>query len=227
MEQRRKLPEAVGGFVDMVFAVIIGVSLTAPFDALKQGKPEFGLFEALTLLGTYAVIIYSWLGYHDSVRHQPLTRGWGSLRFVLDIFILVAYFVLVYFFDRFEVVTIAFAALFGLYFLWSFIKMLEYKAWTEWPRFLIRSPSLLLALAFAFGLPARWQVLCHDQWDWACLFVLMACVLWYRLGPDWLHRPRAALAPQETLLQDVKLAQETLDRLRKRLEQVNTATSGD
>jgi len=223
MDRRENLPDAVVGFVERVFAVIIGVSLTAPFNALKQGELKFWSFEAATLVGTYAVIIHSWVGYHDSVRHQPLTRGPGKWRFVLDLLILLDYFVLVYFFDRFDVVATAFAALFGLYFVWSFIKMLEYRAWTEWPRFVTRFPSLLLAVVVAVGLPARWGVLCPEQWDWVCLLVLIACVFWYRVGPDWLHQPRAEVIPQTTLRDEIRLVQESLDRLRKRAENADEA----
>ena len=180
MESCKQLPGRVVEFVDMVFAVIIGVSLTGYFDALKQGQVAWWSFKTWTLVGTYVAIVYSWVGYHESINRQPHTGRIGGARFILDLIILLVYFVLVYFFDDFGVVTKAFAVLFALYIAWGVLKMWEHGAWHERPRYLKRLPSLgvSVVLAICWAVNVRFEM--PQEWHLFPLGMLVLSVYWYR-----------------------------------------------
>jgi hypothetical protein len=180
MNNRKALPGRVVGFVDMVFAVIIGVSLTGYFDALKRGEVTLWSFETWTLGLTYLAIVYSWVGYHKSIERRPHTDKIGVARFAVDLVILLVYFVLVYFFDDFGLIIQAFAVLFALYLGWGVLKMWEHRAWDEWKRYAWRVPSLAVCLLVAgcwrAGIRFEWP----EGWHVFPLLTLVLSVYWYR-----------------------------------------------
>jgi hypothetical protein len=177
-----KLPEHLIVFVNTVFAVVIGVSLTNFFDKLMQEDVALWSFETLTLAVTYIAIVYSWTGYHRSVDRAPHKGRIGNTRFAIDLVILLTYLVLVYFFESFPVVIAAYLVVFVLYFLWGGLKMWEHHSWpAEWRRYALRLPSLagsiVIVVLWHRGIHWSWP---YADWHFPYLMWLFLCVLWYR-----------------------------------------------
>lgn len=184
MSARSELSGHFVGLVDIVFAVIVGVSLIGFFDDLKQGEPLLS-FDTFVLFVSYVSVVLSWVGYHLSVARTPHTGAIGYCRFVIDLCILLAYLVLVYFFRSFGVIIFTYLTLFFLYLVWGCLKMWEHGCWGQQaPRYGWR----LLSLAGAGAVALLWER--GVRWEWPSpgwsvpfLLVLVACVLWYRFAP--------------------------------------------
>lgn len=85
------LSYSVHNLVDIVFAVVVGQSVTTYSDLLFPPKVSSLAFWAL--LGVYASIILSWIGYHYLLQHSPYevqTKA-GKFRLTDDLAIVVMY----------------------------------------------------------------------------------------------------------------------------------------
>ncbi len=82
---------AVHNLVDIVFAVVVGQSITTYTDLLFP--PSVTSLAFWALLGVYASVILSWIGYHLLLQHSPYqvrTRA-GKFRLTDDLAIVVMY----------------------------------------------------------------------------------------------------------------------------------------
>ena len=189
MSVRSEMSKDLVGFVDIVFGVIIGVSLVGFFDDVREGVP-LGSFGTCVLVVSYLSVVLSWVGYHQSIRERPHTPVVGYIRFGVDLVILLGYLVLVYFFDRFGLILGTYAALFFLYLLWGVLKMWEHALWPEQrTRYAWRLPSFAVTTGFAVAwhLGTRWYWP-YPPWEVPPLAVVFACVVWYRYAPQAVSR---------------------------------------
>ena len=124
-------------FIDPFFATVIGISLAQIYNSpcfqlryvgicLTHGTTVFHL---LTLLLGYLTVIWSWIGYHLSVRkHQiVITHRFGAWRFWLDIALLISYLFLLVKYQHFLVVMILLALIFLVFGAWDQCKFKEYE----------------------------------------------------------------------------------------------------
>ena len=126
-------------FIDPLFAVVLHISFAEII--LKEGWfgdfrlvwNEPNLFEVATLLLAYTAIIHSWIGYHRSINKNPikLDKGAGQLRFMLDIVLLVAYFVLVVSLKNFQRTLWTLVFIYAVFFLWDQCKRVEQPETSE------------------------------------------------------------------------------------------------
>ncbi len=122
-------------FIDPLFAVILNVSFAQIMQ--EEWFQDFSRifhtpyrFEVATLLFLgYLTVILSWVYYHRSINKAPLTVGHppGFLRFILDILLLIAYFVLLVSYKNFGRQLRTLVAIFVLFVAWD-----QCKRW-EWP----------------------------------------------------------------------------------------------
>ena len=96
-------------FIDPLFAVVLNVSfaqvyLEPWFRDFRRISTEPYLFYCSTLVLGYLTVIFSWVGYHRSIRTKwiDVERRPGRRRFFYDILLLIAYFVLLVSYDNFR-----------------------------------------------------------------------------------------------------------------------------
>lgn len=121
-------------FIDPLFAVALGLN----FEELGKepwfchigaalGAPDTRFIVATILLG-YATVILSWVGYHLSVKRNPIRlselSGWG--RFILDVILLIVYFLLLVRYHDFGSEICLLAWIYLIFIVWDVLKMLEH-----------------------------------------------------------------------------------------------------
>jgi hypothetical protein len=119
-------------FIDPLFAVILSISLAQILDENWFKDFRFignNLFEVFTLfLLGYWTVILSWVGYHRSIQSAPIKvkEKAGFWRFIFDVILLIAYFVLLVSFHNFTRVLWTLFAAFAIYIPWDECKRREY-----------------------------------------------------------------------------------------------------
>jgi len=121
-------------FIDPLFAVALGLN----FEALQK-EPWFtdwllivhswqNCFVFLTLVLAWATVILSWVGYHRSIKTNPIKvqtlAGW--CRFILDVLLLVFYSILLVSYANFKVELRVLAVVFFLFIVWDIFKKKEH-----------------------------------------------------------------------------------------------------
>jgi hypothetical protein len=121
-------------FIDPLFAVALSLN----FEELKNEawftdwslivrSPE-NFFVFLTLTLAWATVILSWVGYHRSIKTNPIrvrTLG-GWWRFVLDVLLLIFYSILLIKYADFKRELRVLAVVFFLFVLWDIFKKIEH-----------------------------------------------------------------------------------------------------
>ena len=192
-------------FLDPLFAVVLHMS----FVQMKE-EPWFSnfrltyhypyYFQISTLFLAYLTIILSWVGYHRSIKKSPigLESKWGWGRFFADIFLLIAYFVLVVSYNTFRRELLVLVLIFFLFFVWDQFKRRE-RPETEDSRarrgvtVLWFFVFLVLALFYCLHPPAESRS-CED---WIILLAAALGTLlyrWHKEHLDWLGWKRLLLA---------------------------------
>lgn len=121
-------------FIDPLFAVALGLN----FEALQKESwftdwlsivhsPQ-NCFIFLTLVLAWATVILSWVGYHRSIKTNPIKvqtfAGW--CRFILDVLLLVFYSILLVSYADFKVELRVLAVVFSLFIVWDIFKKREH-----------------------------------------------------------------------------------------------------
>ena len=192
-------------FIDPLFAVVLHMS----FVQMKE-EPWFSnfrlayhgpyYFQISTLFLAYLTIILSWIGYHRSIKRNPirLEKIWGWGRFFVDIFLLITYFVMVVSYHNFRRELLLLALIFVLFFAWDQFKRKE-RPETEDSRarrgvtVLWFFVFLILALFYCLHPPAE-PLACED---WIILLAAALATLlyrWHKEHLDWLGLKRSLLA---------------------------------
>jgi len=144
-------------FIDPLFAVVLNVSfaqvyLEPWFRDFRRVFTEPYLFYCLTLVLGYLTVIFSWVGYHRSIRTKwiDVERGPGRRRFFYDILLLIAYFVLLVSYDNFRRELVVLAVINLLFVIWDYYKQ------QEWPEVAEPDPSKRLNSAARRGITVFW-----------------------------------------------------------------------
>ena len=118
-------------FVDPLFAVVLSLSLgqilslnSWVWDLSKGART----FEFWVLMLGYLFVVLSWIGYHRSLRTAPLRADTlpGIFRFIVDVVLLMLYFLLLISFQDFGRVLWLIVVVFAFFVAWDFLKALEY-----------------------------------------------------------------------------------------------------
>jgi succinate dehydrogenase hydrophobic anchor subunit len=121
-----KLCRTYVSFIDVLFAVVIGQSfvlLTATdYYSAWFAEPLKNAFGLSTLVLVYALVVTSWVGYHQSVENYPL-KSVG--RFLIDIVLLFLYYYAFANAKFFGSVLFAITASFFAYTIWDSIRIYE------------------------------------------------------------------------------------------------------
>jgi|GEM_PF-5823137 len=181
--------------VDIVFAIIIGVSFTDFKEILVPPTPEF---TTVTLLLAYVTVVASWVGYHRAVKdHVHKNVG----RFAIDLILLYLYFVLINTVGNLTALLGIFPWIFGFYMIWMLMRFLEYRKGPD--RFkirdhvigIIRAPMIFIgSVAVFYYYPIFYsseheRVLYNGTYvDWAAWSITLTLVLLYRILPELAKR---------------------------------------
>jgi hypothetical protein len=125
-------------FIDPLFAVVLHISFvemmpTPWFSDFRLVFRDPYSFQLMTLGLAYFVIVSSWVGYHQSIKKNPIDveKGWGQCRFGLDIVLLIAYFVLVVSYENFRRELWILVVVFLVFVLWDQSKRKEVPETSE------------------------------------------------------------------------------------------------
>lgn len=121
-------------FIDPLFAVVLSISFGQILDEKWFNNfrlifsRQYGFEVATLLLLGYGTVTLSWIGYHQSIAKAQIkaTGQWGFWRFIFDILLLIAYFVLLVSFENFFRVLWTLFVIFLLYVPWDQFKRLEH-----------------------------------------------------------------------------------------------------
>ncbi len=120
--------------IEMLFAVVLALS----FVVITTSKSQSGVLESvitplqnplppLTLFSSYVLVASSYVGFKKSVEQFPHRGRLGTLRFGIDVALLLLYYSAFLATPDFGLVLILYDVIFGLYALWSFIRVAEYR----------------------------------------------------------------------------------------------------
>lgn len=189
MDHEVKKENIAVDFIDPLFAVILSISLTQILDECWFKNFRLignNLFEVFTLfLLGYWTVILSWVGYHQSIQSAPIRvkETAGFWRFILDIILLMAYFVLLVSFHNFARVLWTLFVAFALYIPWDECKRREYLNQDSPER---RAITLFWTLVFFLiaalytGLSYLIQLSCLRVVQWLFLFSAFISLYLYR-----------------------------------------------
>ena len=122
-------PTAAVTFIDLLFAIVISLAVT---EAVK--RPWFNpttwhvrydyAFEIVVILLGFSTLLFSWWGYHNSINRRGYYRNGtaGKLLFVVDVLIVVGYWLMLVKFLNFCVVLSTLAAVYALYAVWDCLR---------------------------------------------------------------------------------------------------------
>ncbi len=158
-------------FIDPFFAVVLSISfttiITEPwFDDFSLAKTEPNLFHIFVLGLGYMTVLLSWFFYHMGLEKSPETRFW---RFICDVGMLSAYFLLLVKFENLTVVLTILAVVYLWFFLWDQFRRTEYPT-TDNPKrrgvtvFWLTIFWLLAAAGWLFGERGLVQDPGHVEW---------------------------------------------------------------
>ncbi len=162
-------------FIDPLFAVVLHISFTHVvmeqpwFQDLWVLLSRDALFGFLSLFLGYALIVQSWVGYHQSIAEKPI-RGRG--RFFIDIFLLTAYLLLLLKFQDFNLALVLLTLIFFLFVLWDKFKTREYGEEAE-----AKLRRKVTMFWFYCYLGLYLANLAMPSWEWVFL-VLAICGVW-------------------------------------------------
>lgn len=178
-------------FIDPLFAVVVSIALVRVMD-----EPWFkgiGLFSMASAfdIGVLALggitVVLSWVGYHQSIMTKPIllnTRA-GFWRFILDVVLLLLYWLLLVKFQNFWLVLLTLALIHIVFVGWDWLKQLEYPEKDHPSAKVRRGVTVFWFVVFVIlFLAYSWSGL-HDGivtfWDWLLLLLALVATGAYRL----------------------------------------------
>ena len=185
-------------FIDPLFAVVLHIS----FVEMMFHKPWFTdlhlvirepyFFHLVTLGLAYFTIVSSWIGYHQSIKKAPINveKGWGQIRFALDIVLLIGYFFLVASSENFQRELWILVVIFFAFVLWDQSKRKEVPE-TSQDSSARRGVTVLwffvfLGLALLSGLhPVSESHTCQDWFTLGAAIVATLLYRWHKGRLGW------------------------------------------
>lgn len=193
-------------FIDPLFAVALSLN----FEELKKEVwfTDWSLilrgphnFAFVTLALAWATVILSWVGYHRSIKTNPIRvrtlAGWW--RFVLDVLLLIFYFVLLVSYQDFKRELRVLAIVFFLFILWDRFKKkehpkAEYKNDESWNKATAQRGVTVVWFAFFLSLAIFYTLrppqVRYECEDWIFLLSAMLGTVLYRAHKVKLWWPR-------------------------------------
>lgn len=176
-------------FIDPLFAVALNVSFAVIFyepwfkDLRLIFEPQH-LFALGTLFLAYSVVITSWVGYHRSIRRKwiDVEKRAGRLRFILDVLLLIAYFVLLTSYGNFRRELWLAVLIFVLFVAWDQGKR---KEWPEQSPDDVARRGVTVFWLIVLAIPATVYTVrppgARFEWeDWLVLASAIAATFLYR-----------------------------------------------
>jgi hypothetical protein len=141
--------------IDIVFTVVLTIGLTPELlgqgftgmlsekwvqAALQTGQTSFnpGDYERLLAFSVgLLTLLFSWFGLHVSLKSKPLKpNNPGTVRFVLDVVLVLSYGLILIFFRHSQYVLLLLAVAYALFLVWDILKTHEYyeNYWGEYHR---------------------------------------------------------------------------------------------
>lgn len=179
-------------FIDPLFAVVMSISFVTVMETKWFKKPiliteEQTAFEILVLILGYLTVILSWVGYHQSIATKPikLSSKPGFYRFILDILLLIGYWLLLVKFESLWFVLLMLVLINFLFILWDQMKRLEYKEEdnlnSQKRRGVTSFWFILFLVLFAAFCVENWGDSTLDYSNWVFLFSALIFTILYRL----------------------------------------------
>ncbi len=114
-------------FIDLLFAVVLGQSfvLLSSSNGVASwlAAPSENIVPLANVVLAYAIVITSWVGYHDSTSKLPMRN---VTRFIVDIALLFSYYLAFVNVRSLTNILAIFCVVFVLYFLWTIVRYYEY-----------------------------------------------------------------------------------------------------
>jgi hypothetical protein len=171
-------------FIDIMFAVMVAESFASFKDELFA--PSFNL---VVLVASYLTILTSWIFYHKSLDVLPEKGPW---RFVLDVCILFAYFVLITTHRSFDTIVLVYPVLWVLYLFWDALKSREYpqrKLSILWSVPYIGTFAIIALVHSAIGQISIDMKGISISPNWFELSALIVTIVVYRARQNRFHSP--------------------------------------
>jgi hypothetical protein len=177
-------------FIDPLFAVAVHLGFSESIVTqswFHEGRLPTGneWFPLLVFILGFVTLVWSWVGYHQSIIDKPLK---GLLRFLLDVLLVTAYAVVLMEVRRFAFVLVMLAVVYGLFILWDAAKIQEYpekfESWMPWSS---RNPREQVTVAFFVlfvALAIAYQIFPLGRWP--ALILAFTFTVAYRL---WKFEP--------------------------------------
>jgi len=127
-EKRAIFTDNYVAFIDVLFAVVIGQSFVLLLDKdyykLWFAEPFTYAFGIFTIFLVYALVISSWVGYHQSIKAYPIQSIW---RFFIDVILLFLYYLAFASASNFGMVLFVLFTSFFAYSIWDGIRLYELR----------------------------------------------------------------------------------------------------
>jgi len=126
-DKDRKRSSLYVNFIDILFAVVLAQSFV--FLSSQEGittwiaSPSENIVTIANTILAYTLVITSWVGYHTSTEQLPIKH---VLRFVIDIILLMLYYMAFANVRSFANLLIIMCSVFVLYTFWTLIRVFEY-----------------------------------------------------------------------------------------------------
>ena len=154
-------------FIDPLFAVVLSLSFGQILVAdswiwdLTKGAQ---MFEFWVLMLGYLFVVLSWIGYHKSLRTAPLKANTlsGIFRFIVDVFLLMLFFLLLASFQDFGRVLRLIVVIFVFFVAWDVLKASEYPPGGNVESILRRGVTVFWLVFFFIIWVARGSVAISD-----------------------------------------------------------------
>ena len=194
-----KQNDIVIDFIDPLFAVVLHISFvdlkaTHWFSDFRLIFIEPYSFHLMTLILVYLTMVLSWIGYHRSIKNNPINveKTWGRCRFGLDIVLLIFYFILVASYENFRRELWVLFAIFVIFVFWDQAKRKEIPE-TSLDSTARRGVTVLWGFVFlCLAILSIWTSVdgSHSCKDWFILTAAILSTIFYR----W-HKERLGWRP--------------------------------
>ena len=154
-------------FIDPLYALAIGAGFQVTVMEWKlDGSAPTSMHVAVAIFALLNLVL-SWYGYHESIKQNPLR---GSLRFILDIVLVLLYATIFVYYEDVRFVVLLLAIIQALFWVWDRFKACEYKRETDSGSGDTRSSASLVWMFVSMALLAyaettnRWAPAWWSEW---------------------------------------------------------------
>lgn len=215
-------------FIDPLFAVAIHIGVAEGlvkehwFDQwrLPHGAECWDLFALIVAL---CAVVQSWVGYHRSIELKPLRDDVPSLRFELDVVLLLLYILMFLTYQRLPWFFSLLALVFFVYAWWDFHKTCEYSGQYFGSGRVPANLAVFLSICacLAFRRSCESHALKREVVSVSVMSFFLVLAIWAWAWSIWLPATHPAAAPTEAVLTALGLVGLILYRREKRRPHVS------